>query len=667
MPYCCVGDGGMIMQVTIRCLDRDRLPPPPPPLLPACTCMRTLEFKNVANQFNGHDGRHKEQGRDHKNIKAPPLSPLVRGGSFSVTRLKQVVRNTWNSRYSCFCRSLKVALDKTVTECVWAVSAGSPGTRPGDEAESPCSWTSRGPRVGDHDNIDADGQPPRRRRRLLQLPRAALKEPSADCSSWIAWRPCGWSLGGRLNGVPADCKHPQNDAVNFVSVKNLSVNVKTSDPNPSPNPRPAVRALDRQVPRAHSSTYSTSRAHIYQGRNLAGGHQVHLHHRGGGVDQLRPVCYDRFVDGSLAIVSSSGNPSAPVRYQGVPLLQLRGGGRRVHRTTTYGAGIAAWMDSDEEHMAWERSQSRLRREQRTVINGEHGGSPIAVPTQHEAVNEDAPPSWYPRPPFQPFECGLCHDPIDWTSDDWSWCACRSLRCSGCRADVCPICQGEGESSQRSRDGATVISIAEALGIDDSEQGSSGHDAGEQVAVDDQMQDRSDSDLGRTPWGQVPPFMIGNREGRRVGVCTICCRDFPLPRGWDSSDESAEQARCPSCYGPLHGGEEVRGEYLMEQDWDEINMSSLPAFGWDSQRGEVEEEAEDEGVHCSRCLLDLRIPGVTWRICRCGKPACEGCASEACRSCGQEAVWAGQHDRSRPHRGADAGQELMPEGAPPQRK
>ncbi len=194
------------------------------------------------------------------------------------------------------------------------------------------------------------------------------------------------------------------------------------------------------------------------------------------------------------------------------------------------------------------------------------------------------------------------------------------------------------------------------------------DALQEQAIHDQTAER--------PGRRVEPLIRGSRDGRDVVICVGCSNDFPQA---DAKDPLTGELRawCRACRG-IGLEAEVRGGQV---DWYEKRLSDCPALGWspgvdlndqfaelhDPTRvgdyagiyghpaGESQSPATaaatttaaaiaEAGANdvCQRCALDLHIPGVAWRICRCGATACEACAPEPCLACGAGEVWKGDH-------------------------
>ncbi len=151
-----------------------------------------------------------------------------------------------------------------------------------------------------------------------------------------------------------------------------------------------------------------------------------------------------------------------------------------------------------------------------------------------------------------------------------------------------------------------------------------------------------------------PIIRGERMGKTSWICARCAGDFSGGTWEDASP------LCPKCAEPGHdesnsmtGNHNTHTHHMDKEEEGscyEYNFWNIPAYGWtghdqvdDEEQRSPQREDTSQGEmkmteRCARCGFDLTIPGTTWRICRCGAPACDPCAGSQCGRCGAAQVW-----------------------------
>ncbi len=114
-------------------------------------------------------------------------------------------------------------------------------------------------------------------------------------------------------------------------------------------------------------------------------------------------------------------------------------------TPVLGGGVAAWLDSDDEHAAWEQSELQRRASETCLLTSSHDAHRPA-PFITGSMNG--------RPTVI---CSGCAVDVDRGHGSWMRCSCGRVLCFKCQSQGCRC----GQQIAR----PTIISIANALTFD----------------------------------------------------------------------------------------------------------------------------------------------------------------------------------------------------------
>jgi hypothetical protein len=123
------------------------------------------------------------------------------------------------------------------------------------------------------------------------------------------------------------------------------------------------------------------------------------------------------------------NDYQDVKYEGSrSILRLRGGGRlgeSVRPAPTFGAGIAAWLDSDDEQAEWEAAEIERRRTESALNNAHQRRQWLPPPVIFGTSGER-----------DIVVCTMCCKDVDKADGAWVQCQCHRVLCLPCSLFPC---------------------------------------------------------------------------------------------------------------------------------------------------------------------------------------------------------------------------------------